>query len=122
MGESNSSTSFANAIQRLRTFDGCSLADFQDWSKRLAVVIGVSRRDIANLIKGHLRPTESTPGSGSSQALAQEITADERDNQDLYVMLFLLTEKSAYLYVLKHEDETTTYGDGPKPLQELVST
>ena len=122
MGESNSSsTSFANAIKGLRTFDGRSPAGFRDWHKRLAVVIGVSRCDIANLIKGHLRPTEATTGTGSSPALAQEIAVYEMANQDLYAMLFLLTEKPASLLVLKHEDKTGTTGDGQKALQELVS-
>ena len=122
MGESNSSTSFANAIKGLRTFDGRSPADFRDWHrKRLAIVIVASRRDIANLIKGHPRPVETTAGTGSSPALAQEIAAYERANQNLYAILFLLTEKPASLLVLKHEDEIGTTGDGQKALQELVS-
>ena len=122
MGESNSSsTSFANAIKELRMFDGRSPADFRDWHKRLVVVIGVSRRDIANLVKGNPRPTKATAGTGSSPALAEEIAAYERANQDLYAMLSLLTEKPASLLVLKHEDETGTTGDGQKALQELVS-
>ena len=122
MGESNSSsTSFANVIKGLRTFDGRSPADFRDWCKRLAVVIGVSRRDIANLIKEHPRPTEATAGMGSTPALAQEIAAYERANQDLYAMLFLFTEKPAYLLELKHEDETGTTGDGQKALHKSLS-
>ena len=122
MEESNSSsTSFANAIKGIRTFDGRGQANFRDWYKRLAVVIGVSRRDIANLIKGHPRPTESTAGTGSTPALAPGFAAYERANQDLYAMLFLSTEKSAYLLVLKDEDETGTTGDGQKALRELVS-
>ena len=84
-------------------------------------MIGVSRRDIANFIKGHPRPTEATAGTGSSPALAQEVAAYERANQDLYAMLFLLTEKPASLLILKHEDETGTTGGGQKALQELVS-
>ena len=92
MGESNSSTSFANDIERLRTFDGRSPADFRDRCKRLAVVIGVrSRRDSANLSKGHPRPTKATTGMGSSPALAQEMAVYERANQDLHAMLFLPT-------------------------------
>ena len=121
MEEANSSTSLANAIKGLRTFDERSPADSRDWYKRLAVVIGIPRRDIANLIKGHPRPTEATAGTGSSPALAQEVAAYERANQDLYAMLFLLTEKPASLLVLKHEDETGTTGDGQKALHELVS-
>ena len=122
MGDSNSSsTSFAKAIKGLRTFDGRSPADFRDWYKRLAIVIGVSRSDITSLIKGHPRRTEATTGTGSSPALAQEIAAYKRENQDLYAMRFLLKEKPAPLVVLKHEDETGTTGDGQNALQELVS-
>ena len=88
---------------------------------RTTNIIGISRRDIANLIKWHPRPTEATAGTGSSPALAQEIAAYERANQDLYAMLFLLTEKPASLLVLNYEDETGTTGDGQKTLQELVS-
>ena len=88
MGESNSSTSLAQAIKGLRTFDERSAAVFRDWYKRLAVVIVVSRRDIANLMKGHPRPNEATAGTGSPPALAQEIAVYERANQNLYAMPF----------------------------------
>ena len=87
----------------------------------MAVVIGVSRRDIANLTKEHPRPTEAVAGTRSSPALAQEIAAYERVENDLYAMLFLLTERQASPLVLKHKDETGTTGDGQKALQELVS-
>ena len=88
----------------------------RNWYKRLAVVIGVSRRDVAYHIKGHPRPTEATAGTGSAPALAQEIAAYERTYQDLFAMLFLLTEKPASLLVLKHEDDTGMTGDGQKVL------
>ena len=39
----------------------------------------------------------------------------------MYAMLLLLTEKTASLLVLKHQDEIGTTGDGQKALQELVS-
>ena len=58
---------------------------------------------------------------GSSLALAQEIAAYKRANQDLYAMLFLPTEKPASLLVLNHEDETGTTGDGQNTLQERAS-
>ena len=123
MGKSNSSASLAQTIKGLRTFDGRSPADFRDGYKILAVVIGASGRDIASLIKGHPGSTEATAGTGSSPpALAQEIAAYERANQDLYAMFFLLTpEKPASLLVLKHEDETGTTDDGQNALQKLVS-
>ena len=121
MRESNTSTSFVNAIKGLRTFDRRSLADFRDWSKRLADVIGVSRRDIANLIKGGSRQNEPTASTGSPSELAQEIAAFERPNQDMYDILGLLTEKPTSLLVLKHEDGYGMTGDGQKAPQELFS-
>ena len=121
MGQSNSSnTSFVNVIEGLSTFDRPSPANFRDWYKRLAVIIEVSRRDIANLIKGHPRPTEATAGTGSTPALTQNNAANKRANQNLYAILFLLSEKPASLSVVKHEEETGTTGDGQKALQELV--
>ena len=131
MGDVNTSTTLAHAIKRPRAFDGRSPDEFREWCRRLAVVIGVSRRDIANLIKGHPRSTEATPGTGASPALpgaqasqiapAQNTSAYERENQDLYDILFLRTEKPASILVLKHEDETGMIGDGQKALQELVA-
>ena len=112
-------------------FDGRNPGDFREWHTRLAAVIGVSRRDIDNLIEGHPRPTGATADTGSSPAppgaqasqtaLAQEILAYERANQDLYAILYLLTEKPASVLVLKHEDETGMTGDGQKAMQELVA-
>ena len=120
MEQSNgSSTSFANAMKGLRTFDGRNPPHFRDGYNRLAFVIGVPRRDIADLIKGHPRPTKAAADTGSSPALAQEIAAYERAIQDMYAMLFLLTEKPASLLVLKHEDETGTTGAGQRPYKRL---
>lgn len=45
----------------------------------------------------------------------------DRANEDLYAILYLLTEKPAALLVAKHEDTTGTSGDGQKALQDLVS-
>ena len=42
----------------------------------------------SNVIKGHHRPTEATAGTGSSQALAQEIATYETANQGLYAIFF----------------------------------
>lgn len=41
--------------------------------------------------------------------------------KDLYTTWFLLTEKSASLLALKHEDETGTSGNGQEAQQELVA-
>ena len=126
MGKANSTISLAHAIKGLRPFDGRSPGDFRHWHKILAVAVGVSRRDIANLIKGHPRPTKATAGTGSSPepsgtqatqiALAQETSACGS-------MLLLLARKPAslLLIVLKYKDDTRITGDGHKSMQELVS-
>ena len=67
--------------------------------KRLAAVLGVTRREIA-LINGESRPTEEF-STGISPALAgghktlDAVIADfNRANEDLYAILYLLTEKA----------------------------
>ena len=121
MEKSNSHTSPAQAIEGPKTFDGRSPAYFRDWGKRPGVVIGVSRRDIDNLIKGRPGPIEMTAVTGPSSAHAQEIAACVPAHQDLYAMLFVPTEQPASLLVLKHEDESKATDDGQKALQELGS-
>ena len=54
-------------------------------------MLGVTRQDIVYLIQGQLRPTEETTGTGSSLALA----GLNRAIEDLYAILYLLTEKPA---------------------------
>lgn len=56
----NSSGNLINAVKGLNKFDGRKPAEFRDWYKRLAGVLGVARRDIASLAKGKTRPTEGT--------------------------------------------------------------
>ena len=82
----------------------------------MAVVLGVTRRYYASLINGKSWPTEETTSTGISPARA----GCNRANEDLYAILYLLTEKPASLLVLKHEDESATSGDGLKALQKLV--
>ena len=43
-----------------------------------------------------------------------------RANEDLYAVLYLLTEKPAALLVAKHEDTAGTSGEGLKALQQLL--
>ena len=83
MGDfTNHGGNLTNAIKGLKTIDGRTPAIFRDWHKKLAVVLGVTRRDIANLIKGLPRPTEETTGTGISPALA----GFDRANEDLYAV------------------------------------
>ena len=100
----NDSGNFTSSIKGLMKLDGRALSDFRDWYKRLAVVLGVTRRDITSLIKGNSRSTEETTITVISPALA----GYNRANEHLYAILFLLTEKPAALLVAKHEDTTDT--------------
>ena len=100
---SDNSGNLANAIESLKNFDGRKPREFREWHKKLAVVLGVTRRDIARLIKGQTRPTQ------------------EPANEDLYAILYLLTDKPAALLVAKHEDTAGTSGNGQRALLEIVS-
>ena len=59
------SGNFTSTIKGLENFDGRAPSDFRDWHKRLAVLIGVTRREIASLINEMSRPTEKRPVRGS---------------------------------------------------------
>ena len=89
-GFTNDSGNFTSAIKGLRKFDERTPRDFGDWHKRLAVVLGVTRRDIASLINGKPRPTEKTTNTGISPAFR---TGCKRANEDSAIMC-LLTEPS----------------------------
>ena len=43
----NNSGNLANAIKGLEKFDGHKPSEFRDWHKKLVVILGVTRRDIA---------------------------------------------------------------------------
>jgi len=124
--DDTSSNNLTNAIKGLRKFDGRNPSLFRDWHKKLAVVLGVTRRDIANLIKGRARPTEESAATtldGTQQAqdtLQQSTASFDRANEDLYAILFLLTEKPAANLVLKHEHPDGMSGNGQQALEELV--
>ena len=112
----NNSGNYTKAIKGLKTFEGKTPATVRDWHKKLAVVLGVTRLDIVNLIKRQLRPTEETTSTGISPAL----DGFDRANENLYAILHLLTEKPVSLLVLKHEGGCGISGDGLKALKELV--
>ena len=126
----NNSGNLTIAINGLNRFDGRNPGEFRDWHKTLAVVLGVPRRFIAPLTKGQTGPTEETSGRGISPALvgAHEVQAAldkaiaeyDRTIEDLYVILYLLTGKTAALLVSKHKDTAGTSGNGQPTLLELV--
>lgn len=123
----NNSGNLTNAIEGLRIFDGRKPGEFREWHKRMAVVLGVTCRDIASLIKGKPRPSKETSDTGISptpagatgdQASLDEAFADyDRANEDLYAILYLLTEKPTALLIVKHEDTSGTSGNGQRALQ-----
>ena len=51
----SNSGNLTNATKRLTKFDGRKPSEFRDWHKKLAVNLGVTRRDIARLVKGQTR-------------------------------------------------------------------
>ena len=128
--DDTSSNNLTNTIEGLKKFEGRNPTLFRDWHTKLAVVLGVTRRDIASLIKGRTRPTEESPATGISPALGgaqqaqdtlQQSTASfDRANEDLYAILFLLTEKPAAILVLKHEHPDGMSGNEQHALEELV--
>ena len=117
------SGNLANAIKGLTIFDGLKPSEFRDWHKKLAVILGVTRRDIARMVKGQTRPTQEPALSGEARAASDKAIAEfDRANEDLYAILYLLIDKPAALLVAKHEDTTgTTSGNGQQALLELVS-
>ena len=115
----NSSGHLTNAIKGLQRFDRRKPGEVRDWHKRLAVVLGVTRRDIASLIKGKSRSTEETSGAAQA-AIDKTVTDHDRSNEDLYAILYPLTEKLTALLVSKSENTTGTSVNGLQALLELV--
>lgn len=82
------------------------------------------------MIKGQTRAAEETSCTGISPALAgapearaaldKAIAEYDRANEDLYVILYLLTEEPAAPLVSKHEGTTGTSGSGQPALLDLV--
>ncbi|CAM9427720.1 unnamed protein product [Ascophyllum nodosum] len=101
-------TNLANTIRGLKKFDGSNPADFKAWMIFFCVVIGVTRRDILPLLKGEEKPTDTA-----------KIADYNRANEDLYVMLYLLVELPAALFVQKYEDESEISGDGQAAFKDL---
>lgn len=74
------SDDFTNDIKGLKAVHDRTPAMLRDWPKPLAVVLGVTRRDIANLIRGQQgqrRQTEETTSTGLSPVVAGFDRANE---------------------------------------------
>ncbi|CAB1101901.1 unnamed protein product [Ectocarpus sp. CCAP 1310/34] len=106
---SDNTSNLSNTIRGLKKFDGRNPAEFEEWMKRLCVVLGVLRRDILPLLKGRSRPAETD----------DDYAAYCKSNEDLYAILYLLVELPASLSVQKHEDDSEISGDGQAAFEEL---
>ena len=75
MEDNRSSGSLTNAIKWLKISDGRKPGELRGWHIRMmTVVLGVTRRDIANIIKGKTRPIEET--SNMAQASLDKAVSD----------------------------------------------
>lgn len=59
------------------------------------------------------------PTAAKGASLAEQQEAYDRGSHDLYVILFIVAQKPAFLIVLKHENATGTSGDGQKAPEDL---
>ena len=122
MGDfNNSGGNLAHIMKGLKLkFSGKNPADFKDWRKETCLILSINRTDLVNIMKGDRRPEGfTTPDEATTLAQAQ--ATYDKASQDLYTILYLITEKPAQLLVLKHEDEAGIGGNGQKAWQELES-
>ena len=91
--------------------------------------MSINRKDLVDIMNGKRRPAGRTTPTRSTtdestiapRTLGHAQATYDKASQDLYTILYLLTEKPAQLLVLKHEDETGIGGNGQKAWQELES-
>ncbi|CAB1102333.1 unnamed protein product [Ectocarpus sp. CCAP 1310/34] len=104
---SDGSTNLTNVIRGLPKFDGTKPEVFNDWMKKLGVVVGVTRRDIMPLLEGMRRPDPSDT----------TFAAYDRTNEDLYAYAipFCLVELPAALTGKLDDLERTVMEPGENP-------
>lgn len=68
----STNSNLVTAIKGFRIFDGRKQWDFRYLHKNMAVILGVTRRDIADLVNGHPQTTEATVVPGFSPQLFLE--------------------------------------------------
>ena len=91
-------TNLANTIRGLKKFDASNPADFKVWIKKFCVVIGITRRDILPLLKGEEKSTDTAKTADNDKA-----------NEDIYAILYLLVELPAALCVLEKGQVSPDY-------------
>ena len=105
-------------MRGMRIFKGDDPADFQHWLKKISLILSFQRPDMFDIMEGKERPVVI----GDSTEDASDQAAFGKANQNLYAILFLITEKPASLLVTKHaEDIRGTRGNGQAALRELES-
>ena len=107
-----------------KSYTGERPEDFADWDKKTGFILSMQRPDIFAAMEGQARPTEEqtektalllTPGLlyAPGGTLLQRQSAYDRGNENLYAILYLVTDKAAALLVAIHAyDERGTRGDG----------
>ena len=118
----DSSNSLANTFKGLKLkFSGEDPATFKDWRKETFLILSINRKDVVGIMKENRRPAEGTTATTSMthesttapHTLEQAQATYDKASQDLYTILYLLTEKPAQL-LLKHENKTGIGGNGHK--------
>ena len=113
-----------NAVRGIESYTGERPEDCADLHRKTSFILSMQRPDIFAVMEGQARLTEEqdeeavpllTPGLlyAPGGTLLQHQSAYDRANQDLYAILYLMTDKAAALLVAIHAyDERGTRGDG----------
>ena len=113
MGDFDSNNmDLVNNVRALKIFSGRAPPE--------CLAISTDRRDVYAAIKGQPRSTTATERSTATvRSLAQQEEVHNRASDDLYAILFMVTQKPASLIVPKDEDAVGTSGDGRRAWKEL---
>lgn len=114
--DSSTNNNIIATTRGMKTFKGNDPSAFQHWLQKISLILSFQRPDIFDIMEGKERPV--VHGDRTEDVTDQ--TAFDKANQDLYAILFLVTEKPASLLVAKHaQDIRGTRGNGQAALQEL---
>ena len=113
-----------NAVRGIESYTGERPEDCADLHRKTSFILSMQRPDIFAVMEGQARLTEEqdeeavpllTPGLlyAPGGTLLQRQSAYDRGNENLYAILYLVTDKAAALLVAIHAyDERGTRGDG----------
>ena len=109
-----------SALRGIKPFSGTNPDQFDGWYKKACFRLSIARPDVFHVLEGQARLNTTT--SGATGSLEERQAAYDRDNQDLFAIIYLITEKPAALLVTKHAEGTRrTRGNGHKAVKELES-